>query len=162
MLRILFFFAFIYCSTTFGQVAGTKIGELKNIEEVSVGNTGDFASGKPYDSFTNIDMDIKNISGNYTNFGGGDFSIIYIIRHDKGIFEIRTKENYIDLNSKEKFKFNKLKILNIKQNRIITNDGVFIFSKAQKGVLDDNKSINGFLIIKNELGSKNVAFIWKQ
>jgi hypothetical protein len=162
MQHILFLFALIHCSTTFGQLTGTKIDELKNIEEVSVGNTGDFTSGKPYEIFTNMDIEMKKISGNYTNLGGGDFSINYIIRCNNGIFEITIKEGYIDLNGKEKNKLKKLKILNVKLNKITTNDGIFIFSKAQKGALDANKSINGFLIIKNEEGSKYVAFIWKQ
>lgn len=162
MQRILFLFALIHCSATFGQLTGTKIGELKNVEEVSIGNTGDFAYGKPYEIFTNMDIEMKKISGNYTNGGGGDFSIDYIIRCNNGIFEITIKEGGFELNGKYKIKLKKLKILNVKQNKITTNNGVFIFSKAQKGAIIDPAPINGFLVIENEQGSKYVSFIWKQ
>ena len=162
MHRILFLLSLIYCSTTFGQLTEKKIVELKNIEEVSLGHAGDFATGKPYDVFSNIDIDIKNISGYYTDFGGGDFSINYIIKYNKGIFEITRKEEGIDLNGNLKTKFHRLKILNIKQNKIATNEGVFIFSKAQKGAIDDNKAINGFLIITTDQAQSPASFIWKQ
>jgi hypothetical protein len=162
MQRILFLFALIHCSATFGQLTGTKIGELKNVEEVSIGNTGDFADGKPYEIFINMDIEMKKISGNYTNFGGGDFSINYIIRCNNGIFEITIKESGIQLNGKNKIKLKKLKILNVKQNKITTNNGVFIFSKAQKGANFDPAPINGFLVIENGQRWKGVSFIWKQ
>ena len=163
MHRILFLLTIIFYSDCFSQVTGTKINELKNIEEVQIGTVGgEFINGIPYNTITNVDIDLKNISGNYTNYGGGDFEITHIVKLKNSKFEIIIKDSYIDLNGKSKIQFIKLKILRIENNKLVTNKGIYIFSKVQKGGLDDNKEINGFLIIHNNQGNVTAEFIWKQ
>jgi hypothetical protein len=144
---------------------GAKIEELKTSDAVSIGNTGDFIEGYAYQLFSNLPITEKTISGNYSHFGGGDFFIEYIISFNGGLFQITKKEEGIDLSGKTKTTYKALKILNIKDNRITTNDGLFIFVKYSKNdLLDFNgKQVKeGFIIITRAKDFSGTEFIWKQ